>query len=186
MCLTHYVWSSSIGGWNVTLSEVAKLLAVVAAAYPGFEVDEIRHNVWSEGLSDLDYQLANLAVRRYIALERFAPTIADIRKQAVWIKGGDAFTGAEAWGEFIAGIRRFGWNRENEAIESFHPRTRRVARLIGWYDACMSENVDVLRGQFLRMYEQLEDRDIREEAASGLMLPRGRVAELAAGIGRAL
>jgi len=167
--------------------EVAKVLAVIAAAYPGFEVDEIRHKTWVRMLGDLEYAVADIAVERHCKLSRFAPSIADIREQAVAALHPDRITGAESWGEFIAGIRRYGYNRQGEAFASFHPETRQVAGLIGWYDSCMAEELGVLRGQFLRMFDQLKERNNREAILTSD--PRGeitdgRVLQLAASIGR--
>ena len=170
-------------------AEVARILAVVAAAYPGFEVDDIKHSVWLGFLGDLDYQVVNEAVKRHVCTSRFPPSIAEIREHAAAVMNPEAITGAEAWGEFIAAIKRYGCNHEREALESLHPDTARVARLMGWYDSCMSENVDVLRGQFLRMFEQLRKRD--EYVA---LLPRrqqgrlqdARVLELAASMGEVI
>jgi len=152
-------------------SEVAKLVSVIAAAYPSFEVDKARVAVWVQMIGDLDYELAETAVRRHIALTKFPPTIAEIREQALEAARGPEPTGAESWMEFIHGIRRYSLYSELEAMESFCPTTRRVAQAIGWRDAYMSDNVDVLRGQYLRMFDQLRQRDNLEAIAGGLRLP---------------
>lgn len=152
-------------------SETAKLLAVISAAYPNFQADESRAKVWAQMLADVDYRVADIAVWRHIATSKFPPSIAEIREQARIALQGPEYTATESWEEFIQGIRRFGQYREQEALDSFHPLTRRMAEAIGWWDACMSENVDVLRGQYLRMFEQLRQRDNLETVAGELYLP---------------
>jgi hypothetical protein len=146
----------------VSPAETARLLAVVAAAYPSFEVDEIRHRVWTETLGDLDYELASLAVRRHIASSKWPPAVAEIREHAFALSSPDHLSGAEAWGELMGAVRRFGYYAEVEGLASLSPETRQVAELIGWRDINLCEEVDVLRGQFLRMYQQVEQRAQRE------------------------
>jgi len=162
----------------VKRSEVAKLLAVIVAAYPSFDVDDARDRIWFEMLGDLDYQLACAAVRRHLAISRFAPTIAEIREQVAAIANPDRLTAAEAWGELMQAVRRHGYYRPAEGMASLSEATRRVAEMIGWREINMCEQVDVLRGQFLRMYEQVQGRMEREAVLPLVLRPaaQGRVA----------
>jgi hypothetical protein len=143
-------------------SETAKLLAVIAAAYPTFDVDELKVQVWADMIGDLDYRLANVALRRHIALSRFAPSIAEIREQAAAVAEPEGITGAEAWGELMEAIHRHGYYHEAEALASMSPETAQVATLIGWREINSTTEIDVLRGQFLRMYGQVRDRAKRD------------------------
>lgn len=143
-------------------TEIAKLLTVIAANYPAFTVDEIKHGLWSDMLADIDYPIANMAVRRHIATARFAPTIAEIREQAVIVAGCEEITAAEAWGELMQAVRRHGYYHESEGLASLSPETRRVAEMITWREINLNENLDVLRGQFLRMYQIVHERAKRE------------------------
>ncbi len=144
-------------------AEVAKLLAVAAAAYPSLEVDDLRHRLWAEMLGDLDYELASLAVRRHISTSRFAPSIAEIREHAAAVANPGQLTGAEAWGELREAVRCYYLHNPEEALESLSPATRRVAEMIGWREIYMADATDgVLRGQFLRMFEQVQGRIARE------------------------
>lgn len=143
-------------------AEIAKLLTVIAANYPGFAVDEIKHGLWSDMLADIDYPTANMAVKRHIATSRFAPTIADIREQAMIASGQEEITAAEAWGELMQAVRLHGYYHERDGLASLSPETRRVAEQITWREINLSENLDVLRGQFLRMYQAVHERARRE------------------------
>jgi len=57
----------------MTKAEIAKILAVLAASYPKFEVDDLKVQVWYEMLGDLDYATANMAVKKLILENTFAP-----------------------------------------------------------------------------------------------------------------
>ncbi len=147
----------------MTKSEVAKLLAVIAAAYPKFEVDDIKVQVWHEMLGDLEYKIASMAIKRLILESTFPPSIAEVRKAAVEIQTPEQTNGTQAWGEVIKAIRNFGHYREEEALASMSPRTAYVVKCIGWREICMAEESGVIRGQFLKMYQQVAEREQKEQ-----------------------
>lgn len=166
----------------MTRNEMSRLLAVIAAAFPRFQVDDsgITLNVWHEMLGDLDYQVAQLAVKKLIMQSTFPPSIAEVRKAATDMLNPGLTTGAQAWGEVTRAIRDYGYYREAEAIASMSPTTARVVKYMGWRDICMSEEpTGVLRGHFMRMYDQVADREAQER-----LLPAGlqeQISRLAAG-----
>lgn len=153
----------------MTRKEMAQLLAVLAASYPRFEVDDLKARVWHEMLGDLDYAVASMAIKKIIMQNTFAPAIAEVRKAAMEIVNPEQVTGSEAWGEVTRAIRNYGYYREAEALASMSPTTARVVRHMGWRDICVSEEpTGVLRGQFLRMYGQVADREQEQQ-----LLPAG-------------
>lgn len=157
-------------------TETARILAVIAAAYPRFEVNEITHSVWSEMLGDLEYVVVNDAVRRHICTSRFAPTIAEIREQATGDP--DALTAAEAWGELMSAVKRHGYYHETEALNSLPYPVARIAGMIGWREINLCTEVDVLRGQFLRMYQQVAERMAREDRLPAQLRSSGTAGDL--------
>ena len=152
----------------MTKGETAKLLAVLAAAFPRFEVDDLKVQVWHEMLGDLDYSLASLAIKKLILESTFPPSIAEVRKAAVEIQTPEQTTGAQSWGEVITAIRNFGHYREEEALASLSPVTAQVVRYMGWREICLNSEPGVARGQFLRMYDQIVTRKRKER-----LLPSG-------------
>lgn len=152
----------------MTKIETAKLLAVLAAAFPRFEVDDLKVQVWHEMLGDLDYSLASLAIKKLILENTFAPAIAEVRKAVAEILNPDGMTAAEGWGEVERAIRLYGYYRETEALESMSPMTAKVVRCMDWREICLSEEPGVIRGQFLKMYQQIAERDRKER-----LLPQG-------------
>lgn len=146
----------------MTKIETAKLLAVLAAAFPRFEVDDLKVQVWHEMLRDLDYSLVSLAIKKLISESTFAPAIAEVRKAVAEILNPDGMTAAEAWGEVERAVRTYGYYQETKAMESLSPRTAKVVRQIGWREICLNEEPGVVRGQFLKMYQQVQERDHRE------------------------
>ncbi len=147
----------------MTKGETAKLLAVLAAAFPRFEVDDLKVQVWHEMIGDLDYGIASLAIKKLILESTFPPSIAEVRKAAVEIQTPEQTTGAQAWGEVIKAIRNFGHYREEEALASMSPRTAYVVKCMGWREICMAEESGVIRGQFLKMYQQVAEREQKQK-----------------------
>jgi hypothetical protein len=46
---------------------------------------------------------------------------------------------------------------------------------MGWWNICMSEEPEIIRGQFLKMYAQLQEREEKE-----MLLPQGLKEEILA------
>jgi hypothetical protein len=147
----------------MTKGETAKLLAVLAAAFPRFEVDDLKVQVWHEMIGDLDYGIASLAIKKLILESTFPPSIAEVRKAAVEIQTPEQTNGAQAWGEVIKAIRNYGHYREEEALGSLSPRTAYVVKCMGWREICMAEELGVIRGHFLKMYQQVAEREQKEQ-----------------------
>jgi hypothetical protein len=153
----------------MTKGEVAKLLVVLAASYPRFEVDDVKVQVWYEMLGDLDYAVASMAVKKIIMQNTFPPAIAEVRKAVTELMNPEQVTSSEAWGEVTRAIRNYGYYREGEALASMSPTTAQVVRYMGWREICMSEDIGVIRGQFLRMYEQIATREQEKQLLSPTM-----------------
>ncbi len=154
----------------MTKTETVKLLAVISAAFPNTQVTEATVALWHELLGDVDLNLALVAVKKLLLESPYPPTIADIRKRAVEIMTPlkDQVDAAEAWGEVEKAIRLYGYYSEAEALASMSPRVAKVVRYIGWREICLSEEPGVVRGQFLKMYQQVAEREQKEK-----LLPQG-------------
>lgn len=157
----------------MTKGEVAKLLAVLAASYPKFEVDDLKVHVWHEMLGDLDYSIASMAIKKLIMQNTFPPAIAEVRKAAAVLTGPEQVAGSEAWGEVTRAIRNYGYYREEEALASMSPITAQLVRYMGWREICLSEEPEILRAHFLKMYDQIIAREQEKQ-----LLPPAMQAEI--------
>src|SRR5690606_10640790 len=112
-------------------------------------------DLWAEMLADIPFPVVQMAVKKLILESPYPPTIADVRKRVAEIMTPpeDQINASEAWGEVMRAIRHYGYYQEAEALASMSPRAAKVARLMGWQEICHSERPDVVRGQFLKMYE---------------------------------
>ena len=147
----------------MTKTDIVKLLAVINAAYPNMQISEATVSLWHELLGDLNLDFALAAVKKLILESPFPPTIADIRKQVVEITQGlNDVDAATAWGEVVRALNHYGYYRPEEALASMSPRTAKIVRLMGWQNICMSEDLAVIRGQFIKMYEIYTQREKQE------------------------
>jgi len=149
----------------VKKTETVQLLAVINAAFPNIQITEAMVSLWHELLGDIDFNLAKAAVKKLLLESPYPPSIADIRKRAVEIltPEEEKIDAAEAWGEVERAMRFYGYYREAEALESMSPRVAKVVRWMGWRDICLSEEPGVVRGQFLKMYQQVTEREQKEK-----------------------
>lgn len=147
--------------------EVAQIVATLAAAYPNAQVGEATSSVYERMLLDLDFEVTERAVARLLGTSRFLPTIAEIRGAAADLALGPVRSGAEAWLDVIAEIRRVG---QYEAPCFADPLVADIVRKCGWYGLCTDDNLVSDRARFIEAYDAAADRK-RQDVASGIPLP---------------
>lgn len=161
-------------------SEAGQLLTLMASAWPRFEPSDDKVALWRELFDDVPFEVAKLALKKLMLTNTFPPSVAELRQAVMDITTPESerITAAEAWGMVTQAIQYFGSYQEHDGLESLPPPVRRTAEYIGWRDLCLSEEPEILRAQFMRMYDQVATR--RREKA---MLPpamRATIGQLAA------
>ena len=144
--------------------EFAKFYSYITSITTDTKPSPQRMEVYWDALNDLPFNIAMIAARKVIAtLENpFLPMPAVFRGMAAQITGPNIPPAPDAWAEGIKSIRNFGMYREPEALASLSPLTKKAVEAIGFKDICLSENIDVIRGQFRMAYEALEKREITD------------------------
>ena len=87
--------------------------------------------LWYRQLQDLPYKVACAILEKWVATEKWPPSIADIRGLAATVNMGEVPTWAEAWQKANDAIRRYGSYSEKEALESLDPLTRKTVECLG-------------------------------------------------------
>lgn len=126
---------------------------------PTFLPDADAFNIWYSLLKDLEYQVAQAAIQKYMLTNKFPPTIADIREHAASVRTGEKPLWSDGWEEVLRAIRRYGSYRETEALNSMSEITRTAVQRLGFRNLCMSENIMADRANFRMIFEQLADRE---------------------------
>lgn len=114
--------------------------------------------LWYRQLQDLDYKIAEIVLNKWVATNKWSPSIADIREQAAGLTAGAPKDWGDAWESVRNAVRRYGSYREVEALESLDDLTRQAVKRLGFKSICMSENIAAERANFRMIYEQLEQR----------------------------
>lgn len=150
--------------------EAAKLVAMLAAAFPQSKVTSETSAVYEEMLSDLDYTLARRAAALLITRAEWMPTIAAIRQACVELEQGPVRTGGEAWQEALEQVRRVGWCGKPEFKD---PLVTECLRMWGsWVSFCSSPEDDPGgRARFIELYDSLAKRGRQTAQAGGIALP---------------
>lgn len=119
--------------------------------------------LWYRQLQDLPYKVACAILDKWVATEKWPPSIADIRGLAAAVNVGEVPTWAEAWQKANDAIRRFGSYGEREALSSLDPLTRKTVECLGYRELCLSENQVADRANFRQAYENLAKRQMEYE-----------------------
>lgn len=148
--------------------------------------DKMMVTAWAEMLADIPLDKAKEAVKYAVATSPFPPSICEIRNYAVKISENSLRSPEEAWKIASDAIRTYntrtvpieGFNSkeykfvkfgepvkirpsglEYEAKRHVPPDVWEVMELMGYADMCASENADVLRGQFMKIWSNKTSRE---------------------------
>jgi len=152
------------------LEEAIKLVGWAVSNFPTMQERDMRPTaqLWYNMLSDIPYEIAEKALMKVLTTAKYFPTVAEIREAIVEIVEPKTMSAAEAWGEVEKKIRWYGYYRGAEALENMSPQVAKVVRYIGWREICLSEEPAVIRAQFMKMYQQVAEREQKER-----LLPQG-------------
>ena len=149
----------------MTRDETKQVLLVLKTAYQNFEIQRLTVSVWFATIGHLEFEVAEKATIRLIQTCHFVPTPADIIREAASILNPENdIDGSSAWGLAIKAIRLYGSYREKDGLQSLPSSVRQTVSNFGWRELCLSENIDVARGEFLKMYDSFRKRETKMTA----------------------
>ena len=145
----------------MTTKEFAVIAAAIKTYFPRDSVlpTEKAMELWYNELKDLPYNAVNLGLRMYVATNKFAPMIADIREYARYFYTGsdEELNEMAAWGLVLKAMRNSIYNAEEE-FAKLPPVVQKAVvspgQLREW---AMAEDVDgtwmnVTQSNFMRTY----------------------------------
>lgn len=131
--------------------------------------------LWFAQLEDIPARVAEVSLHKWVAVNKWPPTIADIRETAAGIMQGELPSWGEGWEQVMRAIRMYGSYEPEKAYASMNEIAATTAKRIGWDQLCMSENIEVERANFRMIYETEAKRAQRERQVPP------RVAQITAG-----
>lgn len=140
--------------------EFALFASALRTYYPKEKLlpNEQAMELWFNQLQDIPYKVAEVTLYKWVATNKWSPSIADIREQVAEITQGAAKDWGEAWREVLNAVHNYGSYQQIEAMESLDELTRQAVRRVGYMSICMSENIATERANFRMVYEQLLER----------------------------
>ena len=114
--------------------------------------------LWFRQLEDIPFNVAEASLNKWVATNKWSPSIADLRELATGIQFGELPDWGEAWQSVQRSIQRYGYYNQREALDSLDDLTRRCVERLGFKNLCMSEKPETDRANFRMIYEQLANR----------------------------
>lgn len=154
----------------MTKTEIIKLIGICSVNYRNFPEagkEEMLIELWHTMLDDVSFQIAEIAIKKYISESVFPPTIADIRQRIADVTKPRTVSPIEAWGNVTNVIRKYGSYNESKALDELDTLTRRAVQYFGYRELCLSENVMADRAHFLKMFESLAERENKNNLLNG-------------------
>lgn len=119
--------------------------------------------LWFRELQDIPFQVAEAALRKWVQINKWSPSIADIRAMAASVALKEIPDWSEAWEQACHAIRRYGRYSQKEALDSLDPLCRKAVERLGFINLCASEKPEMDRANFRMVYETLAKREQTEQ-----------------------
>lgn len=164
--------------YALTKKEFSIFVAALKTFYPREQLlpNQQAMGLWFQMLGDIPYQVAEAALQKWVATNKFSPTIAEIREMASSIQHGGVPDWGDAWETVRDAVQRFGWYRQEEAMASLDDLTRECVRRIGFERLCHSEEPALERANFRMIYETMaRRRKTQEQLPTGLATLIGQI-----------
>ena len=152
----------------MTKKEFAIFASALRTYYPKENIlpNEQALELWYKQLQDIPYNVAEVTLNKWVSINKWSPSIAEIRENAAGITQGEAKEWGEAWQEVLRAIRLYGSYEELKALDSLDDTTRKVVKNMGFKNLCFSENIAADRANFRMIYEQQLKRDKQDAQIS--------------------
>lgn len=145
--------------------EFAAFAMAIRTYYPKESIlpNQQAMELWYRELQDIPAGVAEAALRKWVAINKWSPSIAELREMTVNVTQGEEMTWGESWERAVNAIRKYGFYNQKEAMESLDPLTRRCVQSLGFRDLCLSENPTADRANFRMIFETLSKREKTEK-----------------------
>lgn len=152
----------------MTKKEFAYIAMALKTYYPKENIlpNDKAMELWFDQLQDIPYNIAEIGLKKWVSLNKWSPSIAEIRQMSAEISLGEISDWSEAWNEVQRAIGQYGFYEAEKAVESLSPLTKETVKRIGFTNICMSENPSADRANFRMIYETLAERKKKDAQIS--------------------
>lgn len=145
----------------MTKKEFSVFAMALKTYYPREEIipNQQALELWYKALEDIPYNVLEVTLGKWVSLNRFSPSIADLREQATELMLGRIPEWQEGWQIVTTAIGRFGIYDIQKALDFMDDMTREAVAQIGGFRAlCLSTNKTADRANFRIAYEAIANR----------------------------
>ncbi len=143
----------------MTKTQVIEMVGILSSVFPDQKWSEATCKAYEMFLVDLDYELAQSAIRRLASTQKFRPSVAEIRAAAADTALGEKRSGADAWGDVVKAIRHVG---SYGAPKFDDPFTARAVEALGWRNLCLGDSSEASdRARFCEVYDAISGSERR-------------------------
>lgn len=141
--------------------EIINLLAIATANFPSMQERDMKPTavLWEKSLSDVNYEIAEKALIKVLSTSKYFPTLAEIREAIAQLTTTRTIDAMEAWGLIGQAVKRYGFNRQAEAMAMLPDDVVEMVKRFTWREICYNENPDTLRAQFRMAWDTQSKRD---------------------------
>ena len=157
----------------MTKKEFSVFAMALKTYYPREELlpNQQALELWYKALEDIPYSVLEVTLNKWVSLNRFSPSIADLREQATELMFGRFPDWQEGWEKVSVALGRYGYFDIDKAYGSFDDLTRKAVDQIGGFRAlCKSSNLSADRANFRQAYEDMATRIKHERQLSEAVL----------------
>lgn len=142
----------------MTKEQMTKILTLISATFPNFELSEARIQGWMRGAGWHDYKLAIVAMDKILASSKFAPVPCDLNSACAVLRTTkeEAITWGAGWEMVVRAVHQHGYLKA-EIVMKLLPETvqRAIGGADGFRELCSgsTENNSTIRAQFRQRFE---------------------------------
>lgn len=145
---------------KISVDDFKTIMRGLIAAYPrdNFIPNEYTFNLWYSALHDFDYVTLNKAAQAYMMLNKYPPTIADIRRIACDMVLPADEIAAEEWNRLMKALGQAG---SPDAVERWQKLPEVTREIVGgfsefreWSNLPITDIMTVHRPMFIKRYEE--------------------------------
>jgi len=169
----------------MTLEEFKDVARLINAMYGTGEkvvFDTVaKVTAWYSCLEDLEYKAVAAAVKNHAMTNKFAPSIAEIRKECTEIISRPLLTEQEAWELVAEGIRNGTYGAQEE-FDKFPPEVQAAVvtpyALSEWAQLESKQVHTIIQSQFKTAYREAVEKKSKERVLGAIGTKAGAMAQL--------
>jgi len=144
--------------------EFSTFVMALRTYYPKEQIlpNEQAMALWYRELQDISIDVAEAVLRKWVATNKWSPSIAEIREVAAEICCGKRPDWGEGWEQVLKMIRKHGREYPKRALAEMDEITAQAVRAMGWWNLCNSESPEYDMNTFRKLFESYADREMQQ------------------------